>query len=317
MSQFGSVHPPNDRMFLKAVHRYAVSMSQHSRVLVSAVTTVALAGMVSPASAATTAEIADLLLEKASEALEIEITDPELIDELTDGLEYAIEDGSISDDVVDEIDESIDSETDPDELDDDLATNIIDQILNWEEYAPEYRVLFEEVRADFQACRQAAGSASSCARGLGFNMQVAIANDSLIRLQLLEDQLTAEGVVLTDEERAALEAERAELAAKIKRAEEKLAGLDDSDPEVQAAKKEMARIRSSAVGLVGEGSSESDGDMSDGSGSDANGSSPADNPGNSGGNSGGNGIGSGNSNGNGNSGGGGNSNGGGKGKGKP
>jgi len=206
----------------------------------------------SAASAATSEEIAGSLLEQASAALDIDITDPELIEELTDGLEYAIEDGSIPEDITDDIGDSIDAGEEPADIGEELELNIIDQITNWEEYAPVYREAFEQVRVDFQACRGSSGSASGCAAGLGFRMQVATANDSLERLRLLEEQLTADGTVLTDEERAALEAEITELRAKIERAEAKLAAMDDTDPAVRNAKNEMIRIRTSADEVLGQ-----------------------------------------------------------------
>lgn len=63
------------------------------------VSSTVLAALVpSAVSAATSEEIAGNLLEQASAALGIDITDQELIEELTDGLEFAIEDGSIPDD---------------------------------------------------------------------------------------------------------------------------------------------------------------------------------------------------------------------------
>jgi cell division protein FtsB len=274
-------------------------------VLCTVISSTAFAAFVSsPASAATSEEIAGSLLEQASAALGVDITDPELIEELTEGLEYAIEDGSIPEDITDEIGDSIDAGEDPADIGDELELNIIDQITNWEEYAPVYREAFEQVRIDFQACRASSGSASGCAAGLGFRMQVATANDSLERLRLLEEQLTADGAVLTDEERAALEAEIAELRAKIERAEAKLADMDDSDPAVREAKNEMVRIRTSAdevTAQVGVGQSGS----SDGSSGQGNGNAGGNGAGNSnsggGSNAGGNG-GSGNSGNSGNSG---------------
>ncbi len=253
-----------------------------------AATAVVTLAMSTSVSAATTEEIAGGLLEQAAGVLDIEITDPELLEELSDGLEYAIEDGVIPEEITLEIGEGLDTGTDPDGIEAILEVNIIDQIANWEEYAPMYRVAFETVRAEFQTCRAAAGSARSCAQGLGFKMQVASANDALTRLQLLEQQLTDSGVVLTDEERALLETERAELQAKIERAAAKLEGLDSSDPSVQNAKKDMVRIRESA------GTAD---------GSDA--TVQSNGPGNSGnkGNSGGNGNSGNNGGGNGNAGG--------------
>lgn len=217
-----------------------------TRVLTSsalAASTVVIVGMPSGVSAATTEEIADSLLQQSTEALGIEISDEELLDELSDGLEYAIEDGSIPEDVTDEIGDDIDSGTDSEDTDATLEGNIIDQITNWEEYAPMYRDGFELVRADFQACRAESGSARTCAQGLGFRIQVAIAEDSMERIQLLVDQLTDPDIQLTDEEQAALQAELEELQAKIDRAKAKLERLDSSDPAVQKAKKDMERIR--------------------------------------------------------------------------
>ncbi|MFM8858192.1 MAG: hypothetical protein ACKOI2_13540 [Actinomycetota bacterium] len=144
------------------------------------VSLIALGALVpSAASAATSEEIAGNLLEQASAALAVDITDPELIEELTDGLEFAIEDGLIPEDITDEIGDSIDAGEEPADIGEEIELNIIDQITNWEEYAPVYREAFEQVRIDFQACRSSSGSASGCAAGLGFRMQVATANDSL------------------------------------------------------------------------------------------------------------------------------------------
>lgn len=259
--------------------------------------------------AATAEEIAAELLKATTAALGIEVTDPALAEELVEGLEYALEEGVISEDVSETIEESLDSGSETDGLEEQLDANIIDQIANWEEYAPEYRVAFELVRAEFQACRQSAGSASSCARGIGFNMQVAMANDALTRLQLLEQQLTDSGIILTDEERAVLEAERAELIAKIQRAEEKLARLAGDSPVIKKAKEDMARIRNEAakIGIDLDSAVTVPGQSGNAGGSN----------GNSGGNQGGGNAG-GNGNGGGsNSGGNGHSGGNGNGKGRP
>lgn len=229
MDDAGSFRP------MKTIH--SVSFALLSTTLV--------ATSVGSVSAASNSDIAASLLEHTSRALGINLSDQQLIQTLTDDLEYAIEDGAVPSDVVDDIEGSLDSGTDPESVDDSLEENITDDIANWEEVAPLYRQAFDTVRADFQACRASSGSASGCARGLGFKMQIAIATDSLARLQLLEQQLTDSGVVLTDEQRAALEAEKAELLAKIDRAQEKLSALDSADPAVVEAKKAMERIHKS------------------------------------------------------------------------
>lgn len=267
-----------------------------------------VSGPVSSVSAATNEEIAQSLLEAAGQVLGVDITDPDLIEELTDGLAFAIEDGSIPQEIVDEIGNAIDSDTEPENLEEVLDVNIIDQITNWEEYAPEFRENFEEVRTEFQACREASANASECARGIGFKMQVASAEDSMTRIALLQQQLIDGSAELTQEELDAIAAEIAELTAKVERAEAKLAGLDESDPAVQEARNKMARIREGMAEM-----DESLGAQSDNSAGSTSGKGNA----NGGGKGNSNSNGNGNAGGKGNAGGNSNSNAGGNGKGKP
>lgn len=250
--------------------------------------TIALIG---PASAATSADIADDLIDRTSDVLDIEITDPDLLSELSDDLGYAIDSDIVDPKLSDDIARAIESDTEPDGVDEQLESNIIEQIRNWEQYAPDYRQVFETVRTEFQTCREASASASACAMGLGFKIQVAMASDSLERLRLLEQQILDGGATLTAEELAALEEERALLIARIERANALLEKFETDDPQVQNARNDMARIRTEAADFHGaaESPSNSRGSVASGNKGPAgstpsgNGSSGSANPGTPGG----------------------------------
>ena len=175
--------------------------------------------------AATTEEISEALFEETTELLGIEINDADLAESLAGDLEYAVEEEVIDPEIVDEIDEAIDSERESD-LGELFDENSEEQEESWLEKSPELLNAFDLVKFEFHQCRiQSTGGASECAQGLGFKLQVASVQ---LGLADLEEQRAAldglEGAELEDA-LALITAQEDELARKLARAEEKLARL--------------------------------------------------------------------------------------------
>ena len=252
---------------------------------------------------AETTPVAETIFDVTSTNLGVEITDPELAESITEDIDFALENEIIDPDLVGVIDETDGTVDDTKDVDGILDDNLGEQDGAWEETADLYRDAFNAVRAQFEACRAEPGPANVCARDLGLRMQVAVATDALARLDALGTD--EDGNPLTEEQIAEL---RAELLAKIDRAQARLEARSGTDPEAAAA---VADIKEKKVkaGLSVEDIAETPNqtEVEDGSqpgkSENANGGSGNSGNGNSGnsGNGNGNGSGnSGNSNGNGN-----------------
>ncbi len=188
--------------------------------------------------AATTDEISEVLFEETTELLAIEIEDADLAESLLEDLEYAVEEEVVDPEIVQEIDDAIDGERDSD-LDDLFGENSEEQEESWLEKSPELLTAFDLVKYEFHQCRiQSTGGASECAQGLGFKLQVASVQLALADLE--EQRAALDGLegVEREEALALIAAQEEELARKLVRAEEKLARLGegrDGSTELQAA----------------------------------------------------------------------------------
>lgn len=195
--------------------------------------------------AATTEELAEAIIQEAAAGLGVEISDPALLDSLASDFEYAVEEEILDPDIIDELDQALDEGRDPD-LDELVDENLEEQEESWREKSPELLNAFELVKLEFQQCReQTDGPANLCARGLGFKLQAAatqIALDELDALRLSLDTLTGE-----EREAAEAEWEAAELrlTERLARAEAKLARVEGQSEEVLALQEATARGRTS------------------------------------------------------------------------
>lgn len=192
--------------------------------------------------AATTDKISQTIVDSALANLEIEVTDPALLDQLQEDISTAIDEGTIDPGIVDGAETISDATetpapTDP-ALDDLLDENLTDETASWEEQAPAWLAAFETIRADFETCRTDGQSTSACARTLGFQLQVAHAE---AQLTALDEQIAAVANLPEEEQAAALaelEALRSDVQARLERASTKLAaavaaGTPGADAAVQ------------------------------------------------------------------------------------
>ena len=175
--------------------------------------------------AATTDEISAVLFEETTEILGIEVDDADLAESLLGDLEYAVEEEVIDLEIVDEIDEAIDGDRDSD-LDELFGENSDEQEQSWLVKSPELLNAFDLVKFEFHQCRiQSTGGASECAQGLGFKLQVASVQLGLVDLEEQRAALDGlEGAEL-EEALALITTQEEELARKLARAEGRLARL--------------------------------------------------------------------------------------------
>jgi hypothetical protein len=164
---------------------------------------IALAVSPSLALAATPEELAGALLEETAEVLGVQVDDPVLVDLLESDLEFAIEEEVIDPNLLNELDQAIDAGEEP-AVEDALEENLLDQEESWRDKAPELLTAFEMVKLEFQQCReQTDGPANECARGLGLKLQVASMEMALGDVEALRLSLDT----LTGEERVQAEVE--------------------------------------------------------------------------------------------------------------
>ena len=204
--------------------------------------------------AATTEELAEAIIQEAAIRLGVEISDPALLDSLAADLEFALEEEILDPEIVDELDEALDDGRDPD-VDELVDENLEEQEESWREKSPDLLNAFELVKLEFQQCRQQTdGPANLCARGLGFKLQAAatqIALDELDALRLSLDTLTGE-----EREAAEAEWEAAELrlTERLARAEAKLARVEGQTAGVLALQEATAKGRTSLAQSQGSAS---------------------------------------------------------------
>jgi hypothetical protein len=199
---------------------------------------IALAMAPQVALSATTEEISAVLFDDTTVLLNIEVDDADLAESLEADLQYALDEDVIDPDIVDEIADAVDSGEESD-LDDLVGDNLIEQEQSWLEKSPELLNAFELVKFEFHQCRsQSSGGASECAQGLGFRLQVAAVNLSLEGIEERKASLDGLTGPELEEALALIAAEEEELAKKLARAEQKLARLGEGAPgstELQAA----------------------------------------------------------------------------------
>lgn len=139
------------------------------------------------------------------------ITDPALLDEIEASLNEAIDSGIVDPEVIANPDAAIDEQ-------------LTEQEQLWDQTAPQWKAAFETIRSSFEACRAEGGqSTATCARTLGFQLQVAHAE---AELAALDAKIAAISSLPADQQASALanlEAQRAGLVTRLDRAATKIA----------------------------------------------------------------------------------------------
>jgi hypothetical protein len=235
------------------------------------------------ATAATSDEISQVLFTETSQALGIEVSDPELSESLLADLQFALDEDIINPDIVSEIDEALDSglESDTGEL---LEENQAEQEESWLEKSPELLNAFDLVKYEFHQCRvQSTGGAHECARGLGFKLQAASVEVALAELETLRASLEGLSGEELEQALALIEAQEQELAAKLQRAEQKLARLGEDQEGSSDLKASLSKARDAGVSSDQVRSGEPRGNQGNGNpgnGNQGNGNQGNGNPGN-------------------------------------
>lgn len=186
---------------------------------------------------AETTDTAQTIIDSALSNLGTEVIDSDLNAELQEEIVTAIEEGIIDPAIVD----AADSETalDQSDLADLINENLSEENDTWTEAEPAWAAAFDVIRADFALCRTDGKSTSTCARTLGFQLQIAHAEAELAQI---DAAITAVASLPEEEQAAALtelEAQRVELQAHLDRATTKLdsavnAGAPGATPAIQA-----------------------------------------------------------------------------------
>jgi hypothetical protein len=143
---------------------------------VVAAVVVGMVGFGSTSAQATTDDTAATwITHTALNTLGVEVTDPDLSDALTNAVQAAVDAGLISDSVdglaqqAADDPESVDSDEAGDTLDDALK----DQTGQWQDIKAQWHEAFDQIKADFATCREAAtDGASDCAHQFRYAMQV-------------------------------------------------------------------------------------------------------------------------------------------------
>jgi hypothetical protein len=127
------------------------------------------------AQAATEDDVASWITTTALDRLGVEVQDSSLADALNSAIHDAVAAGLISVEVQDTAQADVDNPdavTD-DEADDVLSDELEDQTGQWQDIAAEWHAAFDEIKADFVQCREAAtGGANDCAHQFRYDMQV-------------------------------------------------------------------------------------------------------------------------------------------------
>lgn len=189
---------------------------------------VAMVGAPSPAQAAEPEEVSQLLIEQASDFLETELSTSSISEDLESLVVLAIEIEVIEEEILVAAEEIVDN-LESGDLTELLEENVEEQDALIDESAPFWAEAMNQVKADFQACRELSANARDCARGLGFKLQVA--KESAILLSLQERILAVDSlpIELQEEELAELEEMQLQSQVKIAKASEKLSRFT-SDP---------------------------------------------------------------------------------------
>lgn len=187
------------------------------------------------------ADLADAVVDGTLGLLDVETEPSETLDELAEEVAEAIEEGLLDEDVLDAIENG-------DSLEDLIDDNLADAEETLEDSAPLWAAAYERIKAEFQACREAADNASECAKGLGFRLQIAQADALLAdidaRIAAL-DGLTPEE---QEVELARLQALREEMVARLEKAQDKLVNgpgksLEGADGIAREARDKAEQLR--------------------------------------------------------------------------
>ena len=210
--------------------------------------------MATSAQAETSDAVTETIIDSSLSGLDTQVTDPALMDQLQQDISLAVDEGVIDPAIVDAAETVV---TDPTSTPapeltstpvDPALTDLIDENLaeetgTWEEEAPAWLAAFEQIRAEFEACRTDGQATSACARTLGFQLQIAHAEAELAQI----DTAIADIANLPEEQQAAalaeLEAKRAAFQAKLERSSAKLASAVESGTP-GATTEDQARLNS-------------------------------------------------------------------------
>lgn len=175
----------------------------------------------------------------------IALTDGDLTTSLTDTVQAALDAGIVSDTIVGAINDP--AVTDPaatdtpapeatldPELDQLITDHAAGEFARWDDIGPQIQAAFDAVRAQFADCR-ATGSVSDCARTLGLQFQVALAE---VKISALQTQIDAAAALPAEQQAdaiAALQEAQAAIAAKLADTQAKLIARTGATDEAAAA----------------------------------------------------------------------------------
>jgi hypothetical protein len=120
-------------------------------------------------------DVATWITNAALTELGVEVENPALADALANAVRSAADAGLISVTVSDLADQSADDpeSVDADDTGDALDDELEDQTGEWQDIAAEWHKAFDQIKADFATCREAAtDGASDCAHQFRYDMQV-------------------------------------------------------------------------------------------------------------------------------------------------
>lgn len=210
--------------------------------------------MATSAQAETSDAVTETIIDSSLSGLGTEVTDPTLLDLLQEDISVAVDEGIIDPAIVDVVEEVVTDPTstpDPEattpptdpELADLINENLSEETGFWEEEAPAWMAAFEQIRAEFEACRTDGQATSACARTLGFQLQIAHAEAELAQIDTAIADITNLPEDLQAAALAELEAKRAAFQAKLERSSAKLATAIESGSS-SATPADQARLNS-------------------------------------------------------------------------
>ena len=155
------------------------NMKVIGRLQGAAVVTAVVVGLVgfgaSSAQAATEEDAATWIANAALNQLGVDVENPVLADAIASAVRQAVDAGLISVAVDDLADQAVDDpeSVDGDEADDVIEDELEDQTGQWQDIATEWHEAFDEIKADFAECREAAtDGADDCAHEFRYARQV-------------------------------------------------------------------------------------------------------------------------------------------------